>query len=382
MMSALPYLENQAAHMQTVPTESALQTGDFTDILLHLTDLPATVGETAPESEEVTQTDGQALGQINPIAPNATLLTTLPNAPPAEPAEPRSEQSSQTIQATPTIQSEVALLPSQRENLQDVENSPAPPVTIDASASDPQTSANLPQPTANFRAFMERAPVLADEPQTEIPQSNPETAAQTDQQLTVNLAKIQRTETQPSSVLERLPVLQMLPQANLQSVPQTGPKPSAPQLTVAGADVQWSGQLATELAVMVRDVGQMASGKNMLAFQMKPAELGMLHISVLTTEGEPHVILSADNDNARQILSGSQNRLEQDLRHQAARSVRVTIEPGDLAGTSSFSSTDQSSAPPPRFAMPARVGAMSHTAMDEIQSLAGAPPATTGIRYA
>ncbi len=382
MMSALPGLENQAAPLITVPTENAPRTGGFHDILQYLADLPVAVDESAPESEEVIETDEQASDLINPITESETLASTLPKAPLAKPAEPQSEQSSQTIQATPTIQGEVALLPSQRENLQGVGNLPAPTVTIDASASDPEPPANLLQPTVNFRAVTERAPVLADGLQTEIPKPNPEIAAQADQQLTVNLAKFQQAETQPSSPLDRLPMLQMLPQANLQSVPPTGPIPAAPQLTVAGAEAQWSGQLAKELAVLVRDVGQIASGKNMLAFQMKPAELGMLHISVFTTEGEPHVILSAENESARQILSASQNRLEQDLRHQAARSVRVTIEPGDLVGTASFSSTDQSSAPPPRFAMPARAGVMSLSAMDEIQSLAGAPLTITGIRYA
>lgn len=101
--------------------------------------------------------------------------------------------------------------------------------------------------------------------------------------------------------------------------------PAVPTLNIE-MDDQWVAKLS-------QDIGRLSSDKSALNFQLKPHNLGRLHVEIKTHPAGDVILLETENENAKALIIGSQSRLEQDIRLSGIRLARVDVTVQEQAGS-------------------------------------------------
>ncbi|QTD56477.1 flagellar hook-length control protein FliK [Parasphingorhabdus cellanae] len=93
-----------------------------------------------------------------------------------------------------------------------------------------------------------------------------------------------------------------------------------------GMDDQWIARLGDE-------IGKLTGEKATLNFQLKPHNLGRLHIEILSDAAGNSVRMDTDNEAAKLLILGAQGRLEQDIRLAGSKLVRVDVTHQEQSGS-------------------------------------------------
>ncbi len=133
-----------------------------------------------------------------------------------------------------------------------------------------------------------------------------------------------------------LPINQTLsPMASLSPTDIASVAPTVSRPTAATApplptldtmiDDQWVARLGQE-------IGKLTGEKTSLSFQLKPQNLGKLHVQIMSDAAGNIVRVDTDSEIAKQLILGAQGRLEQDIRLNGSKLVRVDVTHQEQSG--------------------------------------------------
>lgn len=142
----------------------------------------------------------------------------------------------------------------------------------------------------------------------------------------------------PAETLAAAPATR--PTEDIDAVPDTAAAPSQADLSVErhldlARDTQWLDRLA-------RDISQAATQQGHLKFQLNPEHLGALTIEIANSAAGTSIKLTAETDQARQIIADAQPRLLAEVRAQGLRVAESHVDLNQQgSGNSAFAQGQQ-----------------------------------------
>ncbi len=143
----------------------------------------------------------------------------------------------------------------------------------------------------------------------------------------VSVARAVLPINQTLSPMASSPLIDIASVAPMAIRPTAATAPPLPTLDTV-IDDQWVARLSQE-------IGKLTGEKTRLSFQLKPQNLGKLHVEIMSDAAGNVVRVDTDSEIAKQLILGAQGRLEQDIRLTGSKLVRVDVTHQEQSGSQS-----------------------------------------------